>query len=159
MITIRKAKLKDYSILMDMKVSEEQRNFVTGFSELYQNRTPDHDFFVINNGSELLGFFLIDKAYSKEYTFTQQRELGLRNFMIDEKHQRKGYAVEALKKLLNYLYGAYSDYRSICLTVNKKNEAAYNCYLKAGFKDTGDIYRGGDFGPQHILRKRLDSFS
>ncbi|MDG3088199.1 GNAT family N-acetyltransferase [Vibrio hannami] len=155
MITIKKAKLKDYSILMDMRVSDEQKQFVTGFSELYQARKPEHEFFVINQGSELVGFFMLDKAYSHEYTFTEQKELGLRNILIDQKFQGKGYAVEALKKLFNYLYGAYPDYNSICLTVNKKNRNAYSAYVKAGFIDTDKLYYGGDAGPQHILRKRI----
>lgn len=153
MITIRKAKLKDYSLLMDMKVSPEQQAFVSGFAELYKDRTQDHEFYVINQGKELLGFFMLDKAYSKEYTFTEQHELGLRNLVIDQPHQGKGYAVQALKRLLNYLYGAYPDYKSVCLTVNKNNQQAYHCYIKAGFKDTGKLYTGAPSGPQHIMRK------
>ncbi|WP_375750065.1 GNAT family N-acetyltransferase [Vibrio sp. HN007] len=155
MITIRKAKLKDYSILMDMTVSEEQKPYVTSFSDLYHDRKPEHEFYVVNQGSELVGFFMLDKAYSKEYTFTEQKELGLRNLVIDQKHQGKGYAVEALKKLFNYLYGAYPDYNSLCLTVNKKNRNAYSAYVKAGFLDSEKMYYGGDAGPQHILRKRI----
>lgn len=155
MITIRKAKLKDYAILMEMQVSEEQRAYVSGFSELYNQRTPDHEFYVINEGKELLGFFMLDKAYSKEYTFTEQHELGLRNVIIDQKHQGNGYAVNALKRLINYLYGSYPDYKYLGLTVNKKNQNAYRCYIKAGFKDTGQTYFGGPAGPQHIMRKRI----
>ena len=155
MITIRKAKLKDYSTLMEFRVSETQNTFVSNFAELYEKRTQDHEFFVINQGKELLGFFMLDKAYGKQYTFAEQHELGLRNLLVDEKHQGKGYAKQALSKLFAYAYGAYPDCKSICLTVNKKNPDAYNFYLKVGFKDTGSIYTGGDFGPQHVMRKRI----
>ena len=34
---------------------------------------------------------------------------------------------------------------------NLLNPAAYASYLKAGFRDTGEIFTGGSRGPQHIL--------
>lgn len=155
MITIRKAKLRDYAILMELSVNDEQKCFVSDFGDLYNKRTHDHDFYVINEGKELLGFFMIDRAYPKMYTFAGQNEIGLRNLLIDKKYQGNGYAVIALKKFLDYVYGAYPDADSICLTVNKKNIGAYKCYENAGFVDSSELYYGGEAGPQHILRKKI----
>ncbi|UGA56098.1 GNAT family N-acetyltransferase [Vibrio sp. VB16] len=155
MITIRKAKLRDYSTLMELEISSEQQPFVSMFGELYKNRLPEYEFYVVNEGKELLGFFILDTAFSKKYTFAEKNELGLRNFVIGKQYQGKGYGTLAMQRILIYAYGAYADSRSICLTVNKKNLAAYRCYEKAGFIDTGVLYFGGDAGPQHIMRKQI----
>jgi len=155
MITIRKAKFKDYARLMEIRVANEQRDFVTDFNTLFEHRTPDHEFYVINDGKEILGFFMLDKSYARQYTFARSKELGLRNLVVDQQHQRKGYAKQALNRLFPYLYGAYPDFDTLGLTVNKKNQAAHDLYLKAGFSDTDIIYHGGDAGPQHVLRKPI----
>ncbi|MDB1123772.1 GNAT family N-acetyltransferase [Vibrio algarum] len=155
MITIRKAKLRDYSTLMELEIDPSQETFVSGFGDLYKNRAPEQDFYVVNEGKELLGFFVIDKAFDKKFTFAEKNELGLRNLVIGKQYQGKGYGTLAMKRLLVYVYGAYSDSSSICLTVNKKNIHAYRCYEKAGFIDTDTFYFGGDAGPQHIMRKKI----
>ncbi|GLO61039.1 hypothetical protein MACH09_15470 [Vibrio sp. MACH09] len=156
MITIRKAKFKDYASLMEMEVTDEQKPYVTNFNTLYEHRTPEQEFYVINEGKELLGFFMLDKSYSRQYTFAQQKELGLRNFLIAKQHQGKGYAKQALNRLFLYLYGAYADFNCIGLTVNKKNTLAYKLYLDVGFSDTETIYHGGEAGAQHVLRKDIN---
>jgi len=155
MISIRKAKLKDYATLMNFDIHEEQKNFVSGFSELYKKRTQDQAFYVINKDKHSIGFFMIDKAFAKMYTFAEKNELGLQNLVIGKQHQGNGYGVLAMKRFLAYVYGAYSDVTSVCLTVNKKNIAAYKCYEKAGFIDSGTFYYGGKSGPQHIMRKKI----
>ena len=156
MVTIRKVRFKDYSALMEFTIPEQQQQFVYSFSEIFEQRTPEHDIYVINEGKQLLGFFMLDKAYAKQYTFAKAKELGFRNLVIDEKHQRKGYAKQAFQRLFIYLYGAYPDYNSLCLTVNKKNTAAYNLYNDVGFTDTEKTFHGGDAGPQRIMRKPIN---
>ena len=55
MITIRKAKLKDYSTLMNLQVAEDQKAYIATFGELWEHRSPDIEFFVVNDGKEVLG--------------------------------------------------------------------------------------------------------
>lgn len=155
MITIRKAKLKDYALLMEMTVQDEQKPFVSTFGELYKNRLPEHEFYVINQGKELVGFFALDQGFGRKYTFADKHDLGLFNLCIDKQHQRNGYASEALARLVTYAYGAYANYNSICLILDKSNKGAYACFTKAGYQDTGKIFHGGESGAQHIIRKRI----
>ncbi|WP_181388327.1 GNAT family N-acetyltransferase [Vibrio albus] len=136
-------------------MTKEQLEFISSFGDLWENRTADIEFFVINNGKEVVGFFLLDKSYSHRYTFSQKHEIGLKNFVIDKQYQRKGYAVSVIKRLFNYIYNAYPDCKSLCAIVNKKNNAAYQCLLKAGFSDSGVQYHGDQYGPEYILRKRV----
>jgi RimJ/RimL family protein N-acetyltransferase len=155
MVTIKKAKLKDYAELMALEVTEQQQPFVSDFASLYEQRTPALEFYVINKNTQVLGFFIIDIGYSKKYTFAGNQELGLRNLLIGKQFQGHGYGVQALTRLTDYVYGAYPDITSLCLTVNKKNTGAYRCYVKAGFVDSGELYYGGEAGPQHIMRKKI----
>jgi diamine N-acetyltransferase len=155
MLTFRKAKLKDYSSLLDLQVTPEQKEFISSFGELWENRTADTEFFVINDGRELLGFFLLDTSYPHRYTFTEKGDIGLRNFVIGKQYQRKGYAVATIKRLFNYIYSVYPDCKSVCATVNKKNHAAYQCLIKAGFIDSGVVYHGDKYGPQYVLKKKV----
>ena len=54
------------------------------------------------------------------------------------KYQRKGYGMEALNLLLDYGF-SFLNLRNIYLKVFEYNEAAYNLYKKAGFKEVGRL--------------------
>ena len=54
------------------------------------------------------------------------------------KYQRKGYGTEALKLILDYGF-SFLNLRNISLSVFEYNEAAYNLYKKAGFKEAGRL--------------------
>ncbi len=41
------------------------------------------------------------------------------------------------------------------LTVNVRNQVARRLYLRHGFSDSGQLYLGGNAGPQHVLRLDL----
>jgi len=53
-------------------------------------------------------------------------------------YQRKGYGVEAVKLILDYGF-SFLNLRNISLSVFEYNEAAYNLYKKAGFKEVGRL--------------------
>ena len=78
-----------------------------------------------------------------------------RGFLIDQKHQGKGYGKKAAILLNNYILENYPRFKGIVLTVKCKNKAAYNCYKSAGFFDTNELYHGGPAGPEHIMRMKL----
>ena len=53
-------------------------------------------------------------------------------------YQRKGYGIEAVKLILDYCF-SFLNLRNISLSVFEYNEAAYNLYKKAGFKEVGRL--------------------
>jgi RimJ/RimL family protein N-acetyltransferase len=77
-------------------------------------------------------------------------------FLIDRAFQGKGLAKAACTQLRPYLAQQY-DATECWLTVNTINPAARAAYLFGGFIDTGEVYTGGGYGPQHILRLPLAS--
>ena len=66
------------------------------------------------------------------------------------KYQRKGYGTEALKLILDYGF-SFLNLRNISLSVFEYNEAAYNLYKKAGFKEAGRLRKAVE-----ILGKTYD---
>ena len=65
-------------------------------------------------------------------------------------YQRKGYGIEAVKLILDYGF-SFLNLRNISLSVFEYNEAAYNLYKKAGFKEVGRLRKAVE-----ILGKTYD---
>lgn len=63
-------------------------------------------------------------------------EMGI--MLGNPKYQRKGYGMEAINLLLDYGF-SFLNLRNISLNVFEYNEAAYNLYKKAGFKEAGRL--------------------
>lgn len=74
----------------------------------------------------MLGYYAVRNQYT------------LWKFLIDKKHQNKGYGREALKEGIMYLkdnFGAKEIYTGIALG----NETAKHLYSSIGFKETGFV--------------------
>ncbi|CCN71130.1 putative Acyl-CoA N-acyltransferase [Vibrio nigripulchritudo SFn27] len=136
MIAIKRPKIKDFSSLIELNVTAEQSQFVETFDHLYEHRDKQDVIYSISDSGTPIGFFALDQGFEKKFTFVKNREIGLKNFVIDHRFQRKGHGKATLERLLTYLYTAYPNYDSICVMVEKDNEAAYQCFLSADFKDT-----------------------
>ncbi|SON48824.1 GNAT family N-acetyltransferase [Vibrio tapetis] len=152
MIAIKKAKIKYFSSLIELNVSVEQKGYVTTFDHLYENRSNEDVIYAITHDAQYVGFFALDFGFEKKYTFVKNHEIGLKNFTIDQRHQKNGYGKAAIKRLQQYLYSSYPDVASICVMVDKKNDAAYKCFSDAGFEDTKKIFFDDDSNQIRILR-------
>ena len=155
MIQLSRIQLSDWHRVAHLAVSEDQRAFVSTMAELYEIAAPEFHFHVIEVDGEVVGFFNLDVVYGDRYDFAEPGDLGLRSYLIDERHQGKGYGKAACQALGAYLRNHYANHPAIVLTVNCRNQGAYKAYLSAGFEDTGALYHGGAAGPQHIMRMTL----
>jgi RimJ/RimL family protein N-acetyltransferase len=150
-IEIEKLSEKYVEQALALKVSDEQLMFVGSVQEIFESIPESGHKHVVLVGDEVVGFFVIDTAYSQNYDFCSEGALGLRAFFIDSRHQGKGYGKSSVAALKPYLQQAYSQNSKIYLTVNCKNLSAYRCYSKYGFTDTDELYCGGAAGPQYIM--------
>ncbi len=100
-----------------------------------------------------MGFFRLD--------FDQERvsvlagdggKCGLRDYLIGSAHQGKGYGLAAIPAIRDPMWREHPDVAELMLTVYCRNRAAISTYLRAGFRDTDEIYHGGSSGPQHVFR-------
>ena len=83
--------------------------------------------------------------------FASSADLLLRGFFVDAAAQGRGVASRAVVLLRTVVARDFPSARSLVLSVNVRNPAARAVYLRCGFADTGQLYRGGSVGPQHVL--------
>lgn len=81
--------------------------------------------------------------------------VALRSLMIDAARQGQGIGGRALDVIHAYVEGRHPDRERILLSVNVRNENAVRAYLRAGYRDSGELYHGGLAGPQHVLWRPL----
>lgn len=155
LITIHRLNDDAFKSVKGLTVSDEQVGFVEPIEQILKNLSNQVHGHVINDTRGAVGFFLIDTQYANDYEFCSQDSIGLRSFFIDKRYQGCGYGKETVRLLQNYLSDIYDSYDDVYLTVNCENPAAKHCYEQGGFIDTGELYFGGDYGPQHIMKLSL----
>ena len=77
--------------------------------------------------------------------------VALRSFLIDASRQGQGLGAAALEAIRRYVAERHPDRRRVLLTVNVRNAKAVQAYVRAGYRDSGELYHGGSAGPQHVL--------
>ncbi|MBL1269712.1 MAG: GNAT family N-acetyltransferase [Halomonas sp.] len=151
MIKLEKLNASDIPVLRSITVHDDQVKFVGTAKDFLADKNKSTHLHVIKHNDQLIGCFKIDIAYADDYDFCTEGSIGLRTFLIDARQQGRGLGTSAVKALFPYLKENYANYPRLYLTVNCKNPAAYTCYQKAGFHETGEQYLGGAAGPQHIM--------
>ncbi|MGC7893686.1 GNAT family N-acetyltransferase [Vibrio anguillarum] len=137
-----------------LRVKAEQVQFtVDRLGEFILSLKEDEHPHLIIENEQVVGFFVLDLSYSDTYSFSDPKVLGIRALLIDQNHQGLGIASKAMNLLPSYVISNYPGFERLQLTVNCRNKAAYNFYLKCGFEDTGNLYLGGPVGPQHIMQR------
>lgn len=120
-------------------------------ADMILDDTPGLSFHAIHADGQLVGMFKLDPNYAERHDFAESTDLGLRGVLIDAALQGRGFGTAAMAALPGHAAMQYPQKRRLVLTVNLLNPAAYMAYIKAGFRDQGQIYSGGSRGPQHIL--------
>ncbi|MBU2862821.1 GNAT family N-acetyltransferase [Reinekea forsetii] len=156
MIRLRKYEEADRSAVLALSVATSQVPFVGEVAELLQEVEGMHRFVIESQDEGIVGFFRFDTNFAKSHEFASKTELGLRSFFIDQRYQGRGFGQQACKAIYEYATQHFADYYTVVLTVNCKNPSAIHAYSKAGFIDAGELYLGGDAGPQHIMRMALN---
>lgn len=156
MITIEKYTPCRQAQTIELKVLEDQAQFtVENIGKRLESLKPTELPHLILEDDRVVGFFLFDAAYSEGYDFCPHRSIGVRSLLVDHRHQGKGIAKRAISQFANYAKLHFPSFDFLYLTVNCRNVPAYQCYLKAGFEDTNELYHGGPVGPQYIMRQAL----
>ena len=145
----------DWPRVAHLRVAPDQQRFSGTVREAFDAGEAEVDFHGIFDGEDAVGFFKIDRGYSKSYGFAAPSDLGLRAFLIDLRHQGKGIGRRACRALPAHLAPLYPCAGTLWLTVNVINLPAIRSYRSGGFEDTGEIWPKGAAGPQHIMRCAL----
>ncbi|AOH53476.1 GNAT family N-acetyltransferase [Peribacillus muralis] len=143
-LVIRPFMDKDYAALNDYCLPTEQAIYTSLPLKIIEDFRRDEynlPMMIIVN-EDLVGCFALytDKSGNK-YTSNENAIL-FKSFSVDSRHQKKGLAFKALKKLPQLIKRNYPDKDEIILTVHHTNNQAINLYEKAGFVDNGYRFIG-----------------
>ena len=116
---------------------------------------PGEEAWAVLDGPDVVGFFVLDRHFSRSNPFAGAQEIGLRSLLIDASLQGRGLGRAVMEALPGLVERDYPGTTGVVLTVNARNPGARTAYLRAGFIDTGEIYLGGGSGPQHVMRLRI----
>ncbi len=137
MISLREITLDNFDEVIQLTVSDEQSPFVSRveYSLAQAWVYKDTAFpFAIYADDIPVGFVMLGYYESREqYT--------LWKFLIDKKHQSKGYGKKALQLAIDYLIETFKA-KEIYTGVSIGNEKAKQLYISFGFETTGLIEDG-----------------
>jgi GNAT superfamily N-acetyltransferase len=102
-----------------------------------------------------VAFFIFDASPDVTLYEARPGTVGVRALYVDEHRQGEGIGTAMVRALPDLARQLYPDAVRLALTVNVTNPIAVRAYLRAGFTDSGRVYRGGALGPQHILVQDL----
>ena len=137
MIKLDEITADNLEVVLKLKVSKEQENFVSttaySLAQAYvyrENACP----FAIYADDTLVGFIMFG-FYELRNQYT------LWKFLIDEKYQNKGYGKMALALGIEYMKKQY-DIKEMYTGVAIDNDVAERLYHSVGFQLTGLIENG-----------------
>ena len=136
MIHFKEIDRNNFFDVIDLKVAEEQKNFVATnvFSLAQAKAFPECIPFAIYNDEDLVGFIM----YCMD---TDDHEYWIYRLMIDHKYQGKGYGKAAMDKLIDMIKEDTSHH-VIYLSFEPENIGAKQLYEKLGFKPDGRVIDG-----------------
>ena len=147
MINLRDITKKNLFSIIDLNVKEDQKNQVAANSvSIAQAHYSKSAWFKgIFNNDTAIGFVMLDLIKEENKCF-------LWRFMIDEKHQGKGYGKLALNQVIDWVRSleAFEEIRTSY--VPTKN-GADGFYEKFGFIETGKLEDSNEIGMEYSLLK------
>lgn len=149
-IEVRRYEEKDFPAISQYDLPEEQAIYTSLPSLVVETFQKDifNQPFVICTDEKVVGcFVLYTDCIGNIYTDNKNAIL-LKSLSIDSRHQKKGYALEALLALPELVKQQYIDKDEIILTVHETNTPAINLYKKAGF-----VYKGEDYNGEYGIEK------
>ncbi|RDZ26806.1 GNAT family N-acetyltransferase [Lysobacter silvisoli] len=141
-----------------LEVAPEQIQYVgdTAFNLDDTRRDPHSEAMAVLAGERVIGFYRLDfRAEAVGGRAFDEPSVGLRAVVIDRREQGRGYGAAAMDACAEDLQRRHPQLRLLALTVNCRNHAAIAAYRRSGFADTGELYLGGQAGPQHLMLRRL----
>ena len=148
MIHLEKITVKNVRDILELSVSEDQKKFVATNTE-----SLIEAFCAITGEGVALPFGIYDDAVPVGFTMVGYSDYdwedapaiawdsySIWRFMIDQRHQGKGYGKAALAAVLDYIRTYPCGKASYCLlSYEPENEVAKRLYHSFGFRENGEM--------------------
>ncbi|MGO4708796.1 GNAT family N-acetyltransferase [Chryseobacterium sp. 2TAF14] len=127
--------------------------------ERIEARNLNEDFFAypitVFYDEKIAGFCVLDFGNDKFELTDNQDSVLLRSLSVNPEFQGKGIGKSIMVVLDDFIKEHFKDCNEVVLSVNERNNFAFQIYLKVGY-----IYNGkkinGRSGPQLVMSKILD---
>lgn len=103
-----------------------KNNFYKTFNE-FMHSDIFIEIYLLELDEKLIGYFLLSKTYSQE---VGGKVLLIEEIFIESEYRNKGIS----KKIFNFIFETYGDYKRYRLELTKNNNIAFNAYSKMNFK-------------------------
>jgi diamine N-acetyltransferase len=142
--TIQPVTAKNWGDLIKLKVSEDQKNFVTSnlysiaeaqFGDDYKGNWDLYPF-GIYDGETPVGFHM----YGFNFEHLEYQAFIIR-LMVDEKHQGRGYGRYDMQRMLE-VFRTDERITTVGISYEPQNEAARKFYASLGFVELGKMIEG-----------------
>jgi diamine N-acetyltransferase len=142
---IRPVTKDNWEQLIDLKVRDNQKNFVASnlysiaesqFGEDFEGHWDFHPFGIYDDEGTPVGFLM----YGLNFEHPKQQAFIIR-LMVDEKYQGKGYGRFGVEKMLE-IFRADERIQAVGISYEPENEAARKLYASLGFQETGRMIEG-----------------
>ena len=138
---IRPVTKDNWNALIQLKVSDDQKNFVASnlysiaeaqFGYDYEGHWETHPFGIFN-GVTPVGFLMYGLNYENP-----TRQAFIFRLMVDEKFQHKGFGRFGMQKMIE-LFRADELIKEVGISYKSENEAARKLYASLGFIEPGEM--------------------
>ena len=131
-VTLQEITEETLGDILDLEVAEDQKGFVApNVRSIAQAHFSEHAWFrAIYAGDTPVGFVML-------YADEEKPWYGVWRFMVDERHQRMGYASKAMQLVVEHVRGLPGA-KELFLSYVPKEGSALPFYEKCGFVETGE---------------------
>lgn len=145
-----------------LRVADHQRGYIGDIEVDLDGALDDprSDAMAVMVEGRVIGFYRLDYLPSflgrnRDASATTDYCVGLRALLIDHGMQGRGHGSRAILACCADLQRRHPRRRLLSLSVDCRHVSAIRLYRRAGFVDTGELYRGGRGGPQHLMVRAL----
>ncbi len=143
----------DVARVQHLTLPEAQSAFVGEIAEMTAEPDLLQEFHLVASDDEIVGFFKIDRDFSRRVPRLPSRAHGLRGVLIGGQYQGRGFGGALFAVLPAYVKGRYSI-GELWLSVDQTNTHAIALYERHGWQADGEAHQGR-CGPEQVMRLDL----
>jgi diamine N-acetyltransferase len=140
-VSLREIGQDNWQAVVDLELEESQREFLEPNAvSLAESRF--HPWMLplaIYNDDEVVGFVMFS-----QWPDPREGNYWIHRFMIDRRHQRKGYGAAAMRELFRLFRTRYPACKTLWIGYDANNPVAQQFYARLGFIEQGIAPWGGD---------------
>jgi diamine N-acetyltransferase len=144
-VSLREITRDTVDVILNLAVHRDQERFVANNAKSIAQAhfTPNAWFRAVYADETPVGFVML-------YIDVPTDEYYIWRFMIDVRHQGKGYGEQAMKLLVRHIQDTYPAAKAVTLSYVPAEGSPEHFYKKFGFENTGEVDEG-----ENIMRLDL----